>query len=63
MKEEKQRRTAVKEDIKSLEEAEIAARLKAMGEAAFRGKQIFTWLHKGAASFDEMTNLSIALRE
>ena len=63
MKEEKQRRTAVKEDIKSLEEAEIAARLKAMGEAAFRGKQIFTWLHKGAASFDEMTNLSKALRE
>ena len=40
MKEEKQRRTAVKEDIKSLEEAEIAAPAQSHGEAAFRGKQI-----------------------
>ena len=29
-----------------------------MGEPAFRAKQVFTWLHRGVASFDEMTNLS-----
>lgn len=34
-----------------------------MGEPSFRGKQIFSWLYKGAASFDEMTNLSKPLRE
>lgn len=50
-------------DIKSLDESEIAAQLKEMGEPAFRGKQIFTWLHKGAVSFDEMTNLPKQLRE
>lgn len=50
-------------DIKSLDEEELIAELKAMGEPAFRGKQVFIWLHKGVASFDEMTNLSKALRE
>ena len=32
------------------------------GEKAFRADQVFAWLHKGA-SFDEMSNLSAALRE
>ncbi len=49
-------------DIKSLTLEEITALLKEMGEPAFRGKQVFTWLHKGVKSFDEMTNLSKALR-
>ena len=31
-----------------------------MGEPAFRGKQVFTWLHQGVTSFDEMSNLSKA---
>lgn len=30
---------------------------------SFRGKQIFKWIGKGAESFDEMSNLSISLRE
>ena len=30
---------------------------------AFRGKQIFKWIGDGAESFDEMTNLSVSLRE
>lgn len=34
-----------------------------MGEPPFRGKQIFSWLYRGAASPDEMTNLPKALRE
>lgn len=29
---------------------------------AFRGKQIFQWIGKGVESFDEMTNLSVDLR-
>ena len=53
----------MKHDIKSLNQAEIAQILKNMGEPAFRAKQIFCWLHKGARSFDEMTNLSKKLRE
>lgn len=32
------------------------------GEKAFRADQVFAWLHKGA-TFDEMSNLSNALRE
>ncbi len=50
-------------DLKSMTEAEVTDTLRAMGEPAFRGKQVFTWLHRGAASYDEMTNLPKALRE
>ena len=50
-------------DLKSMTLEEISDTLKTMGEPAFRGKQVFTWLHRGATSFDEMTNLSKALRE
>ena len=50
-------------DIKSMTMEEITQACRDMGEPAFRGKQIFTWLHKGAASFDDMSNLSKALRE
>lgn len=53
----------MKQDIKSMNYPEISAALKEMGEPAFRAKQIFVWLHKGVKSFDEMTNLSKALRE
>ena len=42
---------------------EITGALREMGEPAFRGKQVFTWLHRGAVSFDAMSNLSKALRE
>ncbi len=53
----------MKQDIKSMTLEEITGALKEMGEPAFRGKQIFSWLHKGVRSFDEMSNLSKALRE
>ncbi|PHS35506.1 MAG: 23S rRNA (adenine(2503)-C(2))-methyltransferase RlmN [Alkaliphilus sp.] len=33
-----------------------------IGEKKFRAKQIFEWIHRGAKSIDEMTNLSINLR-
>jgi 23S rRNA (adenine2503-C2)-methyltransferase len=50
-------------DIKSMTLEEITAFLQEMGEPAFRGKQVFTWLHRGVASFDEMSDLSKSLRE
>lgn len=52
----------MKQDIKSMTQAEMAEALKAMGQPAFRAKQIFTWLHKGVTSFDDMTNISKELR-
>lgn len=53
----------MKIDIKSLTEEEMTELLLQRGEAAFRGKQVFTWLHKGARTFEEMSNLSKSLRE
>ena len=43
---------------------ELTAELAAMGEKAFRAKQMYQWMHvKLAAGFEEMTNLSKSLRE
>ena len=42
---------------------ELTSALKELGEPAFRGKQVFTWLHRGVRSFDEMSDISKALRE
>ena len=53
----------MKQDIKSMTLAEMEAALTEIGEPSFRAKQVFTWLHRGAASFDEMTNLSKSLRQ
>ena len=50
-------------NLKSLTLPEMAAILKELGQPAFRAKQVFTWLHKGVRSYDEMTNLPKALRE
>ena len=50
-------------DIKSMTLEEITQACREMGEPAFRGKQIFAWLHKGVTSFDGMSNLSKAFRE
>ena len=52
----------MKEDIKSMTLAEMTGALREMGEPAFRGRQIFSWLHRGVRSFDEMSNLSKPLR-
>ena len=53
---------AGKIDIKSLLPEELAAALAEMGEKGFRAKQVFAWLGRGVESFDEMTDLSKALR-
>ena len=53
-----------KKDIRSFTLPELKKEMEAIGEKSFRAKQIYEWLHvKLADSFDEMTNLSKALRE
>lgn len=45
-------------DLKDLEYGELEKFLMELGEAKFRAKQIFKWLHGGAESLDDMTNIS-----
>lgn len=45
-------------DIKSMDKAELTEFVCGLGMPKFRASQIFSWLHKGVSSFDEMTNLS-----
>ncbi len=52
----------MKEDIKSYLLPELTEKLAEMGELPYKALQIFRWLHSGAASFSEMTNLSKDLR-
>ena len=50
-------------DLLSLSEAELVAWLASHGQKKFRAKQVRRWLfEKGAASVDEMTDLSRTLR-
>ena len=57
-----------KTDISSFLPEELAEYLSALSEKSgvkiekFRAKQIFSWLAKGVYSFDEMTNVSAAIR-
>ncbi|MBQ9129394.1 MAG: 23S rRNA (adenine(2503)-C(2))-methyltransferase RlmN, partial [Clostridia bacterium] len=53
----------MKEHLKSMTLPELAQVLKALGQPAFRAKQVYTWLHKGVRSYEEMTNLPKALRD
>lgn len=53
-----------KTDILSLTLPELKEHLTAFGEPAYKGAQVYEWLHqRHAQGFDEMTNLSKALRE
>ena len=53
----------MKKDIKSLTINQLTEELVALGEKAFRGKQMYEWMHgKLAEGFDEMTNLSKDIR-
>lgn len=42
--------------------AELRGEFAELGEPAFRAGQVYNWMHRGARSFEEMTNLSKALR-
>ena len=50
-------------NLKSLTQPELEEVLKHLGQPKFRAKQVFTWLHKGVRSYEEMTNLPKALRD
>ena len=53
-----------KQDIKSLELAELTEAMVQMGQPKFRGKQVYSWLHeKRVESFEEMSNLPAAFRQ
>ena len=49
-------------NLKSMTLPELSACLKEMGQPAFRAKQVYTWLHKGVRSYEEMTNVPQTLR-
>ena len=53
----------MKNHLKSMTLPEIAQVMKDLGQPAFRAKQVFTWLHKGVRTYDEMTNLPQGLRQ
>ena len=50
-------------NLKSMTQQEIGAVLKELGQPAFRAKQVYTWLHKGVRSYEQMSNLPKALRD
>lgn len=51
-------------DIKSLDFEEIQSYVVEVGQKAFRGKQLYQWMHERlACSFEEMTNLPKEFRE
>ena len=50
-------------NLKSQTLPELTATIKELGQPAFRGKQVYTWLHKGVRSYEEMTNLPKSLRD
>ena len=51
------------QDIKSMTLAEIQESFTNDKLPKFRALQVYQWLHRGAESFDEMSNLSKELRE
>ena len=54
----------VKTDIRLISRDQIQEFLVSIGEKPFRAKQIYSWLwERSARTFDEMTNLSLSLRE
>ena len=50
-------------DLKSMTLPELRELLVSMGEPAFRGKQLFSWLSRGAESCDVIMNFAQAQRE
>ena len=55
---------AQKTNIRNLTLAELKDQFTGMGEKGFRAKQVYEWLwKKNAHSFEEMSNLSVKLRD
>lgn len=49
-------------DIKSMTLEELRSELTAAGLPKFRAKQVYSWLHRGASGFEEMTDIPKDLR-
>ena len=49
--------------LKSMTLPEMTAYFKEIGQPAFRAKQVYSWLHKGACGYGEMTNIPQTLRD
>jgi 23S rRNA (adenine2503-C2)-methyltransferase len=53
-----------KRDLKGMEEAEMVSFCESLGEPAYRGRQLFSWVYvKGEVEFERMTDLSKAFRQ
>ncbi len=50
-------------DLKDFLYDELENFIMELGEPKFRAKQVFSWLHKGAEGFDQMSNLSKETRQ
>lgn len=50
-------------DIRSLSYDELTKYIISIGQPKFRAQQVFTWLHRGITSFEEMNNIPKTLRE
>ena len=50
-------------DIRSLTEEQLKERFSALGYPSFRYKQVQEWLDNGCTSFEEMSNLPLAMRK
>ena len=50
-------------NLKSLSALELSNVLKELGQPSFRSKQVYSWLHKGVRSYEEMTNIPQSLRD
>lgn len=49
--------------LKNFTEAELKEFMKTIGEKPFRGSQIYSWIYRGAKTFDDMNNIPKNLRE
>ena len=49
-------------NIRAMTLPELSAVLKELNQPAFRAKQLFSWLHRGVGSYEEMTDLPQSLR-
>lgn len=53
----------MKPNLRGIAYETLAAWLSERGEKAYRQKQVFSWVHRPVASFDEMTDIKKGLRE
>ena len=57
------RGTEVRKNILDFTPEELSEIVTGLGEKKFRAAQVFSWLSKGVAGYDEMTNVPKILRD